>query len=132
MISDYARHDALGLADLVRRGQATPSELLDAACERAERVKPTVSDIVRPMLDEARAVIAAGLPAGPLSGVPFLLKDLNACYKGVPLSNGSRFFADFVPPEDSESVRRMKAAGLVIFGKPTTSEFGLHMMAEPR
>jgi len=132
MSSDYARHDALGLADLVRRGETTAGELLDAACARAERVNPSLNAIVRPMLDEARAEIAAGLPAGPLAGVPFLLKDLNACYAGVPLSNGCRFFADFVPTEDSETVRRLRAAGVVIFGKTNTSEFGLHMMTEPR
>jgi Asp-tRNA(Asn)/Glu-tRNA(Gln) amidotransferase A subunit family amidase len=132
MTSDYARHDAIGLAELVRRGETTASELLEAAAVRAERVNPALNAIVRPMLDEARAAIAAGLPSGPLSGVPFLLKDLNACYAGVPLTNGSRFFADFVPTEDSVAVRRLRAGGLVIFGKTNTSEFGLHMMTEPR
>ena len=129
---DYMRHDALGLGERVRRGEVGAEELLEAAWARAEAANPKIHAIVRPMLDEAQATIAAGLPRGPLAGVPFLLKDLYACYAGSPLTNGSRFFADFVPPADSETVRRLRAAGLVVFGRTNTSEFGLHMMTEPR
>src|SRR5438132_11742444 len=132
MISDYARLDAVGLAALVRSGEATALELLEVAWARAQAVNPAINAIVRAMLDEARATVAAGLPDGPLAGVPFLLKDLHACYAGVPLTNGCRFFADFVPQADSETVRRLRAAGLVIFGKTNTPELGLHMMTEPR
>jgi amidase len=65
------------------------------------------------------------LPDGPFKGVPFLLKDLIACCAGVPLTNGSRFFKDFVPDHDSEFVKRFKAPGVVVLGKTNTPEFGL-------
>ena len=63
MSSDYARLDAVGLAGLVRSGEATALELLEAAWARAQTVNPAINAIVRPMLDEARATIAAGVPS---------------------------------------------------------------------
>ena len=66
-----------------------------------------------------------------MRGVPYLLKDLRADYAGVPTTAGSRFFVDNVPDHDSELVRRIKAAGLVVFGKTNTPEFGGNVSTEP-
>jgi len=123
--------DATAQADLVAKGEASPEELLDAALDRAERLNPKLNAIVRPMEEEARAAIAAGLPDGPFKGVPFLLKDLGAAYAGVPFTRGSRYLRDNVAERDSTLVKRQKAAGLVTFGKTNTSEFGLLPTAEP-
>jgi len=124
--------DATAQAALVARGEASPNELLDAALARAKRLNPDLNAIVRPMESEARAAIAASLPSGPFTGVPFLLKDLAADYAGVPTSNGSRFFGErYVPERDSTLVARQKASGLVTFAKTNTSEFGLLPAAEP-
>src|SRR5260221_10778877 len=84
------------------------------------------------MDEQARAAIAAGLPAGPFSGVPYLLKDLGALHAGTPTTAGSQFFRDVVADHDSEMVLRLKRAGLVIFGKTNTSEFGLSTSVVPR
>jgi amidase/6-aminohexanoate-cyclic-dimer hydrolase len=130
--AEYENYDALGLAELVRRRETTPAELLDAAIERAEARNPALNAIVRPMYEEARAAIAAGLPEGPLQGVPFLLKDLHALYEGVPTTNGCGLFRDAVADHDSELVSRYKRAGLVIFGKTNTPELGLSVSTEPR
>src|SRR5262249_56100776 len=81
--SEYEAYDALGLADLVRRRKVTPTELLDAAIERVEARNPTVNAVVLPLYDYARKAIADGLPDGPLSGVPYLLKDLSASLPAV-------------------------------------------------
>ena len=70
--------DGLGLADLVRRRETTPEELLDGALERIRRLNPRLNAVVRVTEEEARRSIAAGLPDGPFRGVPFLLKDLVA------------------------------------------------------
>jgi amidase len=121
----YDAHDALGLAELVRRGEVTPTELLDEAIARVERVNPRLNAVVLPMYDVARRNVARGLPEGPLRGVPFLLKDLAAQYAGVPLKHGSRMYADNVPTEHSAIVSRYEQAGLVVFGKTNTSEMGI-------
>ena len=130
--ADYEHYDALGLADLVRRRQVTADELLDAAIVRVEARNPSVNAVVMKLYDYGRQAIAAGLPDGPLSGVPFLLKDLSAALAGVPTTRACKFFAEAVPAEDSEQVNRLKRAGLVIFGKTNTCELGLSLTCEPQ
>jgi len=131
-MQDYEDYDALALADLVRSGEATPTSLLDAAIERAEKKNPELNALVVPMLDQARAAVAAGLPAGALQGVPFLLKDLHASVPGVRTTSGAQLFADFVPDVESEIVTRHRRAGLVIFGKTHSPELGLTTTSESR
>src|SRR5262250_3909241 len=85
------------------------------------------------LYDYGRAAIARGLPDGPFTGVPFLMKDLTASIAGVPMTRSSQFFADAPPPTvDSEHVARLKRAGLVIFGRTNTCELGLSLTCEPR
>nr|VFK54675.1 MAG: amidase [Candidatus Kentron sp. TC] len=128
---EYREYDGLGLAKLVRDKEVTPEEVLEAAIERIEQYNGTINAVVWKMYDEAAGAIRAGLPNGPFTGVPYLLKDLNLAYAGVPLRNGSRLFADFIPDYDSTLVERHRAAGLVIFGKTNTPEFGLCATTEP-
>jgi len=131
-IPEYESCDGLRLAELVSAGDVTPGELLEAAIERVEARNPVVNAVVNRMYDIAKAAIAAGLPAGPFTGVPYLLKDLGVQYAGAVTSAGSNFLRDAVADHDSEVVARMKRAGLVIFGKTNTSEFGLSTSVEPR
>jgi len=105
--------------------------VLDAAIARTEAVNPKINAVNLKMYDEARARIAAGLPQGPFTGVPFLLKDLGAFYAGFPTSFGSAFYKDFVPRHDATLVERHRKAGLVVFGKSSTPEFGLAPTTEP-
>jgi len=126
---EYESHDALGLASLVQRGEIKPRELIEVAIAQCERRNPAVNAVVIPMLDEARRVAEAP-PAGPFQGVPFLLKDLYALYPGVRTTNGSRLFADFVPDHENEMVARYRRAGLVVFGKSASPEFGITTSTE--
>ena len=130
---DYAGHDALGLAALVASGQATPAELLDAALARQAAVNPAINAVVRDLAEPARRQARAAPPAapGPFHGVPFLLKDLFQDLRGVPSSCGSRALAGTPMPEDSDVVRLWQQAGLVIFGKTNTPEFGSKNVTEP-
>jgi amidase/6-aminohexanoate-cyclic-dimer hydrolase len=128
--SDYEAHDGVGLAELVSRKEVSAGELLDEAVDRMEAVNPALNAVVIPMVEEAKATLEAGLPEGPLRGVPFLLKDLAVLYAGVPTTHGCGLFADSVPDHDSELVRRYKQAGLVIFGKSASPEFGLTTTTE--
>jgi amidase len=128
---EYGDFDALGLAELVRKGQVSPSELLDEALARTASVNPKINAVIHLMESRARAAIAAGLPDGPFRGVPFLVKDLMTAVEGEPMSRGSRLFRDYVPAEDEELTRRYRRAGLVIFGKTNTPELGFTNVTEP-
>lgn len=128
---EYPEYDGLGLARLIAGGEIGAREVLEAAIERIETHNPRFNAVVQRFYDDAEAALAAGLPDGPLAGVPFLLKDLALFYAGRPLSNGSRLFADFVPGHDATLVRRYRAAGLLMLGKTNTPEFGITMATEP-
>jgi amidase len=128
---EYGEFDALGLADLVRRKEVTPGELLDEALARTAAVNPRINAVIHLMESRARESIAAGLPEGPLLGVPFLIKDLMTAYAGEPMRMGSRLFKDYVPAADEELTRRYRASGLVIFGKTNTPELGVTNVTEP-
>ena len=130
--SEYENYDGLGLADLVRRRAVSAEELLDAAIARVESRNGNVNAVVVRLYDEARQAIADGLPEGPLAGVPYLLKDLSASLAGQPTTRACKFFANAVAAEDSEHVRRLKRAGLVIFGRTNTCELGLSLTCEPQ
>ena len=123
-MKELIEHDALGLAALVAEGEISAAELLEATLKRAAEVNPRINALVTPMYEEARRAVAGGVSSGPFAGVPFLLKDLRALYAGVPTTSGSRYFRDYVPDHDSELIARYKRAGLVIFGKTNTPEFG--------
>ncbi|MCH7576917.1 MAG: amidase [Chloroflexi bacterium] len=131
-MNDIALLDATAQADLVRRKQVKPIELVDAAIERIERLNPALNAVITPMYDEARKAASGPLPDGPFTGVPFLLKDLGAEYAGVRMAEGSSFLSDYVSDHDSELVARYKRAGLIILGKTNAPEFGLLPTTEPR
>jgi Asp-tRNA(Asn)/Glu-tRNA(Gln) amidotransferase A subunit family amidase len=131
--ADFEAYDGLGLAELVRKKLVTPDELLAAAIERVEARNGAVNAVVTPLHDHARKAIADGLPDGPFRGVPYLLKDLGGWLAGSRVTRGSRFFADTPPvTDDSEHVRRLKRAGLVIFGRTNSCELGLSLTCEPQ
>ncbi|HZZ36285.1 MAG TPA: amidase [Caulobacteraceae bacterium] len=129
--AEYLAQDAVGLADLIARKEVSAAEVLEAAIARMEAVNPKVNAVIRPLVDDARALAAKGTPAGPLGGAPYLIKDISALMKGVPTTNGSRLFANNVPAADSAIVENYRAAGLVIFGKSNTPELGLEPVTEP-
>ncbi len=128
--SGYQGYDGLGLAELVRKGETSPRELLEAAAAALERVNPTLNCAVYVDLERALRSLERLPAAAPFRGVPFLLKDLHAYDAGAPVSFGSRLFKGFVPDHDSELVARCKRAGLVIFGRSTSPEFGLTSTTE--
>src|SRR5688572_19444077 len=100
--------DATAQAELIRKKEAKPTELIEAAIERIERLNPQINAVVTTMYDQARSAANGNLPEGPFTGVPFLLKDLLAAYAGVPMTSGSAFLKDLVPTHDSELVARYK------------------------
>jgi amidase len=118
-----ARLDALAQAELVRSGEVTAGELVQAAMRRRAALDPSLNAIVTSTFDRALARAARSL-AGPFSGVPFLLKDLTD-YEGVRCTQGSRLLLQRVSPRSEPFVTQLEEAGLVILGKTNTPEFGL-------
>ena len=128
--SDYLAQDAVGLAGLVAKKQVSAAEVLEAAIARMAEVNPQINAVILDLSDEARAQVVGGTPAGPLGGVPYLIKDITARMKGHPTTAGSRAFTQ---PEvvDSANVAGYRRAGLVLFGKTNTPEIGLEPVTEP-
>lgn len=125
---EYSSYDALGLADLVRKGQVSWEELAETAQRGIDAVNPTLNAVI----GRIEAQNPAGDSNSPFYGVPFLMKDLMLISEGVPCDMGSRLFAGaFKAPIDSDLVRRFKAAGLVTIGRTNTPELGFNITAEP-
>ena len=124
--------DATAQAELVRRGEVEAKELVEAAIGRIERLNPTLNAVVTPMFEDALERAAGHLPEGPFTGVPFLLKDITAQYRGVRYTEGASFLADHVSTQDQELVLRHKRAGVVVVGKTNVPEFGILPTTEPR
>jgi len=129
-VSGYSNYDGLGLAELVRKGEVKPEELLEDALAGVEAVNGRLNGVTARVDDLARAEIRAGLPSGPFTGVPFFLKELGVQARGTPSRCGSRLTADLVAAEDSELMRRFRAAGLVTTAMTATPEFGFNPTTE--
>lgn len=130
MIGDLGAQDATALAGLVARGEISPTELLDAALAAVAQLNPTLNAVVLVQEAAARRAIAAGLPAGPFRGVPFLLKDLGCEAVEFPSHNGSKLFANTVYDRDSAIFDRIRATGVVTFGRTTSPEGGVGIVTE--
>lgn len=123
--------DAVATAGLIRDGELSPREAVEGAIARIEKHNPSLNAVVATRFEEALAEVDAGLPDGPLRGVPVLVKDLNMDVAGLPSTRGSRLFAGHVPDRDSELVTRYKRAGMVVLGTTNSPEFGLNASTEP-
>jgi hypothetical protein len=132
MTDDPTWLDATGQAALVAGGRITPSELVDGAIARIEKLNPTLNAVIHEVFDRARAAAARPLPDGPFRGVPMLFKDLGAELAGTPFSEGTAFAGDYHSVVDQELTKRFLAAGFVICGKTNTPEFGILPTTEPK
>lgn len=125
----FSALDGMGQAALVRSGEVSALELVDAAIKRIEKLNPILNAVVHKTYDTARAAASGPLPDGPFAGVPYLIKDL-ADMAGAPTEHGSRLFEGNIADSDMGSVERARAAGLVFVGKTNTPEFGLTATTE--
>jgi amidase len=131
-LSDYTAHDGLGLAELVARKEVTPDELAAAAFEAVAKVNPRINAVLHTIPKEAATEIRAGLPRGPFTGVPFLIKEIVLHAKGVRCEMGSKLAQGYVPDADTELMARFRRAGLVLAGTTQTPEFGYNPTTETR
>lgn len=140
MRDDLARLDATAQADLVRGGEVSPRELVDASIARIERLDRQLGAVILPAFERARQRAAeaeknrAVLAQQPFAGVPFLMKDLGGEEGGAPCHRGMRFLkeANWQEPQDSYFTQRVRAAGLISLGRTNTPELGLLPTTEPQ
>jgi len=130
---EFALLDATAQAELVRRAEVSPLELVDAAIARIERGDPALNAVIHRRFEKAREEARGPLPDGPFRGVPFLLKDLDGFSAGDPYHAGNRALAEagYIAPVDSHLTTRFRQAGLVILGRTNSPEFGLMPTTEP-
>ena len=128
---EYGNYDAVGLAELVRKKEVTARELLDEAIARTAKVDPQINAVVVKHYDYAERQIERGLPDGPFTGVPFLLKDLDLL-EGTRTTFGATVLKDFVADHNGTLVQRFLDTGVSIFGKSSSPEFGLMPTTESR
>ena len=134
MADEWADLDATDQALLIRRGEASPLELVDAAIDRLNRVNPELNAVIHSYLEEARrAASQPDLPDGPLRGVPFLMKDIGGEEAGRAVHGGLAVAkrADFRAKQDSYFAHRVQQAGLISLGRTNTPELALLPTTEP-
>ena len=130
-VDEYESHDATGLAELVKSGAVSAREVAETAIARIEAINPQVNAVIFKAYDQALAELDARKDRPAFHGVPYLIKDLHAPVRGLPLTNGSRMFVDPPAPFDSTLVARLRAAGFVLLGRTNSPEFGLSASTEP-
>lgn len=127
------QYDAIGQAKLIKDGEVSSEQLIEASISRIESLNGPLNAVVTPMYEQALAASRKPInTSSPLAGVPMLVKDLFAKVAGARLTEGSASLKDYICPEDSELIRRYKKAGLIIVGKTNTSEFGATPVTESR
>jgi amidase len=125
--------DATEQARMIRDGEASPSELLEDAIGRFEKLNPELNAVIHPLVEQARQAAAGELPDGPFKGVPFLVKDLSCYMSGAPVHEGLKPLRDAGHRADHDMwlTQRFRAAGFVIFGRTNTPELGIVATTEP-
>lgn len=131
-ITDIAWMDATEQAELVRKGEVSPKELVEEAVSRIERLNPKLDAVIRTRFDQARTEAEGPLPEGPFRGVPMLLKDLGALVAGEPTAFGIGPMAEAVMPATSFLVEHFRAAGFVVLGRTNVPEMGTTVTTEPK
>ena len=112
-MDEFIEFDAVGQAELMRQRQVSPLELVDAAIARIES-SGELNAVVMPTFELARTAAQGSLPDGPLSGVPFLVKDFGTEWAGVRFTEGSNCSGEYVSPIDQELAARFRRARLIL------------------
>ncbi|MDF0531859.1 amidase [Tsukamurella sp. 8F] len=127
----FEGYDAVGLGRLIAEREITPAELVDEALRRVELLNPRLNALNFVDAERARAAAAGVTPTSPLSGVPFVLKDLAVEWEGFPVTNGSRYFKDYVASGSWTLAERLRDGGLIPLGKSNVPEGGWAGTTEP-
>ncbi|WP_261383374.1 amidase family protein, partial [Bacillus licheniformis] len=131
-ISDYVKHDAVALSKLIKHGEVTVNELIDAAFSRLEEVNPELNAVIRTRKEQVKIESKQlDIRHQPFAGVPILLKDISQALKGEPLTAGAKLLSSYKPKRDSNFVAKLRGAGFLFLGQTNTPEYGLKNISEP-
>jgi amidase len=133
VVTDLAPLDATAPAELVRSADASPVDLVDAAIERIDKLNGELNAVIHPLYERAHTALQEGLSAGPFTGVPMVIKDLDGTLAGAPYHGGNKALKahGHVAETTSYLFTRLERAGFVIVGKTNTPELGLMTTTEP-
>ena len=121
--------DGVAQAALIRNGDASAMDVLEAAIARIDATNPSLNAVVTKLYDRARDTASAGTLSGPFAGVPTLIKDLDDV-AGARSTYGCRAMMGYVPDKTDEYVQACIDAGLNVVGKSNTPEYGLAATTE--
>ncbi|MCA8869383.1 MAG: amidase [Rhodobacteraceae bacterium] len=127
---EWVGHDLVGLAELAASGEVSRRDILMTAIREIERLNPALNAVVLTQFEQALDALDQATAVHRFSGLPYLIKDLHAPVRGMPLSNGSQRFKGTVFDFDSTTVSRLRAAGLGLLGRTASPEFGLSLSTE--
>lgn len=127
---NYKDYDGLGLAELVKKKEVQPLELVEEAIRLSDLLNPKLNAVINKMYEQARKTAGKQL-TGPFAGVPVLLKDISQEIEGEPITAGSKAFLNYRAKADSEYARRLRQAGVVFLGQTNVPEFALVAVTEP-
>jgi len=129
---EYLTLDGCGIAQLVRRGEVTASEVIEAAIERIDALNPRLNAVVERADAMGRSAAGSTDRERPFAGVPFLAKDMNIEVAGLHLTSSCRWLAQLpAATMDAPLAARWRAAGLCILGRTNTPEFAGEFVTEP-
>ncbi|MET3698613.1 amidase [Bacillus oleivorans] len=131
-MKEYIQYDGLGLAELVKKKEVHPRELVQAAIQRIEAKNTKLNAVIHKMYEKAKKIADEIEPTGPFAGVPILLKDIAQEIEGEPITAGSKAFQNYRAKQDSEYVKRVKKTGTIILGQTNVPEFALLGITEPK
>ncbi|WP_349237149.1 amidase family protein [Bacillus sp. REN3] len=132
MTSDVlSRFDGLGLAELVKRKEIHPRELIKASIQRIEEINPRLNAVIHTIYEKAMETADCVDGTGTFAGVPMLLKDIGQEIEGEPMTAGSRAMRNYRAGSDSEYVKRIRKTGSLILGQTNVPEFALMGITEP-
>lgn len=127
---NYKAYDGLGLAELIKKKEVQPKELVEESIKIIDSINPKINAVINMLYDKARITANTELK-GPFAGVPMLLKDISQEIEGEPITAGSKAFLSYRAKTDSEYVRRLRKAGVMFLGQTNVPEFALVAFTEP-
>ena len=129
-LNEYASHDGLGLAALVKRGEVTPCELAETARRAVDTVNPSINAVVETYADRTTGLDDTTLEDGPFRGVPFLIKDIVGHEGGRTIEFGSRLCRGMVATVDTFFFRLLKDSGINVLGRSNAPEYSISASTE--
>lgn len=132
-MDEFARLDGCAQAELVRKEEVKPLELVEAAIARIEKLNPQLNAVIIPLFEKAREQAKGTLPDGPFRGVPLVLKDLFCTSAGDPYHAGMKLLKNegWIARFDSYLTAKLRAAGFILVGRTNTPELGPIPTTEP-